>query len=40
MKLILIKKEEKERNILEVEKDLDIYIVQNQEMQIGIKIVN
>ena len=40
MKLILIKKEEKERNILEVEKDLDIYIVPNQEMQIGIKIVN
>ena len=40
MKLILIKKEEKERNILEAEKDLDIYIVQNQEMQIGIKIVN
>ena len=35
-----MKIEEKEKNISEVEKDLDIYIVPNQETQIEIKIVN
>ena len=35
-----MKIEEKEKNISEVEKDLDIYIVPNPETPTGIKIVN